>query len=354
MSVEANEIQALARENVKKLSPYSSARDEFKGIQDHVFLDANESPFANGFNRYPQPQPPQLLDQLSSIRKVATEKILIGNGSDEILDLLYRAFCEPGEDSVVYMPPTYGMYKVLAGINNVKAKELPLQAGFRLPLEEIKKVVDDNPTGLKMLLFCSPNNPTGHSFPVEEIEQILAIFPGLVVIDEAYIDFSSQASWLERLSEFSRLVVTQTFSKAWGMAGLRLGIAYAHPEIIGLLKRIKPPYNIDSLSQKQASDQLASWDGIQRQVSEVLQERSVLAQALAQFSFVEEVFPTDANFILIRVDDAQRRYDELLERGVVVRNRSKEHGCENCLRITVGTPPENKQLLDTLKQMQST
>lgn len=354
MSVAVNEIQGLARENVKRLSPYSSARDEFKGIQNHVFLDANESPFANGFNRYPQPQPPRLLEQLSAIRKVPLDQILIGNGSDEILDLLYRAFCEPGEDTVVYMPPTYGMYKVLAGINNVKAKELPLESGFRLPLSDLIGEVNKNPEGLKMLLFCSPNNPTGHSFPVEEIEKILEVFPGLVVIDEAYIDFSSQASWLERLSEFPRLVVTQTFSKAWGMAGLRLGIAYAHPEIISLLKRIKPPYNIDSLSQQQASEQLASWDDIQRQVSQVLQERSRLAQALTELSFVEEVFPTDANFILLRVDDAQRRYDELLERGLVVRNRSKEHGCENCLRITVGTPPENKQLLDRLNQMQTT
>ena len=353
MSAVVTEIEDLARENVKRLSPYSSARDEFKGIENHIFLDANESPYANGFNRYPEPQPRRLLEQLSEIRKVPVEQILIGNGSDEIIDLLYRVFCEPGEDTVIYMPPTYGMYKVLAGINNVTARELPLEAGFNLPLEEIKRIVEDNPVRLKMLLFCSPNNPTGHSFPMEEIEQILEIFPGLVVIDEAYIDFSSQASWLERLSEFPRLVVTQTFSKAWGMAGLRLGIAYAHPEIISLLKRIKPPYNIDSLSQKQASEQLAMWNDMQLQVSEVLQEREHLAQALAQFSFVEKVFPTDANFLLIRVDDAQRRYKELLERGVVVRNRSKEHGCENCLRITVGTPQENEQLLEMLNQMQT-
>lgn len=345
-------IQSIARESVLKLKPYSSARDEFKGERDQLFLDANESPFHNGVNRYPHPQPPKLLERLSALRQVPSENILIGNGSDEILDLLYRAFCEPGKDQVVYMPPTYGMYKVLAGINGVESLELPLNVDFQMPLEQLKEKIASGGERLKLLLFCSPNNPTGHCFSKEEIEEVLEVFPGLVVIDEAYIDFSSQESWLKQLPNYPRLVVTQTFSKAWGMAGLRLGVAYAHEEVIGLLKRIKPPYNIDSLSQEKASERLNDWGQIGEQIGLIKAERTSLSDALTSLSFVEEVYPSEANFLLIRVDDATKRYAELLEKKVVVRDRSKEQGCANCLRITVGTPEENQKLLKALKEIE--
>ena len=346
-------IQSIARESVLKLKPYSSARDEFKGERDQLFLDANESPFSNGVNRYPHPQPPALLEKLSALRQVSSDNILIGNGSDEILDLLYRAFCEPGKDQVVYMPPTYGMYKVLAGINGVEPIELPLTADFNMPVEQLQQKVTAYGERLKLLLFCSPKNPTGHCFSEEEIEQLLKIFPGLVVIDEAYIDFSSQESWLTQLPNYPRLVVTQTFSKAWGMAGLRLGVAYAHQEVIGLLKRIKPPYNIDSLSQERASERLNNWGQIEEQIGLIKAERARLAESLVALSFVEQVYPSEANFLLIRVDHAARRYQELLEKKVVVRDRSKEQGCAHCLRITVGSPEENLKLLQALKEIEA-
>ena len=351
MKEAGNAILSLARESVLKLKPYSSARDEFKGERAQLFLDANESPFENGVNRYPHPQPPRLLEQLSQRRQIAKEQILIGNGSDEILDLLFRVFCEPGKDRVVYMPPTYGMYKVLSGINGVEPLELPLNPAFRMPMDKIQRAVAEEGSRLKLMLFCSPNNPTGHCFTREEIEQVLALFPGLVVLDEAYIDFARNSSWMSRLKDYPNLIVTQTFSKAWGMAGLRLGVAYAHPVIIDLLKRIKPPYNIDCLSERRASELLVQWENIERQIECVLEERTKLEVALSELPFVEQVFPSEANFLLIRVDNAKSRYDELFRRGIVVRDRSKEHGCLNCLRITVGTEEENRKLIQALNEM---
>jgi histidinol-phosphate aminotransferase len=336
----------LIRPSIKALKPYSSARDEFKGTTDDmVFLDANENPYENGVNRYPDPQQGTIKDLLSNLKGVPIENILLGNGSDEVLDLIYRAFCEPNIDNIITLPPTYGMYNVLANINSVDIKKVQLSDDFQPQVDNILEVADKNS---KLLFLCSPNNPTGNSFSQESIEKLLREFKGVVVIDEAYIDFSDASSWIERLTEFPNLIVTQTLSKAYGMAGIRLGICYASKEIISVLNNIKPPYNVNELTQQRAMEQLNNYEQTQSQIQSILEQREELVNRLKEVSFVSEIYPSDANFILVKVDDATKRYNELIEKGIVVRNRTTQLGCENCLRLTVGTQQENIKLINTL------
>ena len=341
-------INNLVRDNINSLKPYSSARDEFKELTtDMVFLDANENPFDNGVNRYPDPQQVSVKEALSDLKGgISVNQILLGNGSDEVLDLIFRAFCEPKQDNIITLPPTYGMYKVLANINNIEEREVLLTKNFEPSVEQILKASDEQS---KILFLCSPNNPTGNSFSTKTIEELLTKFKGLVVIDEAYIDFSVEKSWLDRLNEFSNLIITQTLSKAYGMAGIRLGICYASSEIITILNKIKPPYNINELTQKKALKKLLNKNKVQHEIEKILEQRKKLIEKLASISFIEKIYPTDANFILIKVDDALKRYNQLIAKGIVIRNRTTQPLCENTLRLTVGTIGENKKLIEALK-----
>ncbi len=344
-------INELVRENVARMKPYSSARDEFKGEgRKMTFLDANENPFENGVNRYPDPQQRGLKAELGIQKGQNPEQILLGNGSDEVLDLLFRAFCEPKQDNVITLPPTYGMYKVLAELNNVENREVLLKKDFQPDVEQILEQVDEQ---TKMIFLCSPNNPTGNSFSEDAVLELLEKFSGLVVIDEAYIDFSEKESWLLRLKDFPNLVITQTLSKAYGQAGIRLGSCYASAEIIAILKKIKPPYNVNVLTQEKALERLQAKDEVKLEVMKILSQRGFLEKELPKLDFVEKIFPSDANFILARVDDADLRYDQLLERGIVVRNRSSQPLCEETLRFTVGSMAENIKLLKALQEMQA-
>lgn len=345
-------INNLIRENIKSLKPYSSARDEYKDATtaEMIFLDANENPFENGVNRYPDPQQNSVKDVLSKIKNIDKKNILLGNGSDEVLDLIFRAFCEPKEDNVVTLPPTYGMYAVLANLNNIENRKVLLNTAFQPEVDAILNVVDANS---KILFLCSPNNPSGNSFTAEKVEYLLTNFKGLVVIDEAYIDFSEQESWLKRMEEFPNLVITQTLSKAYGMAGIRLGVCYASAEIIQILNNIKPPYNINQLTQLRAINRLQNLEEVENEISQLISERNYLKKELeCCVDFIEKVYPTDSNFLLIKVDDAAKRYKQLIEYGVVIRNRTNEPLCENCLRISVGISEENEKLLRTLKEIQ--
>lgn len=345
------DVNQLLRPYVLAIKPYTSARDEFDTqTEDFVYLDANENPFPNGVNRYPDPQQKALKLVLAQKMAVSSDQLLLGNGSDEVLDLIFRAFCEPSQDEILIMPPTYGMYKVLAEINQITLREVPLSIDFQLDIKSILSTI--NPR-TKAIFLCSPNNPSGNSFQEKDIEKLLHSFNGIVVLDEAYIDFSTQKSWVNRLADFPNLVITRTLSKAYGLAGLRLGICVATKEIISALNKIKPPYNINTLTQERAIQELAKSEVYQQQVDTLLQERTDLVRALQSISFVKHVFPSDANFILVRVDDANLRYSQLVSAGIVVRNRSKEYGCANCLRFTVGTPEENKQLIQSLSILDS-
>lgn len=336
----------LIRPSIKALKPYSSARDEFQGNSNAmVFLDANENPFQNGVNRYPDPQQGRVKALLSEIKGIPVENILLGNGSDEVLDLIFRAFCEPNQDNIITLPPTYGMYSVLANINAIEIRKVQLSNDFQPRVGAILEAANSNS---KLLFLCSPNNPTANSFESEKIETLIKNFQGVVVIDEAYIDFSKEESWLSRLNEFPNLIITQTLSKAYGMAGIRLGICYASNDIILVLNNIKPPYNVNELTQQRAIEQLKLNELTKKQVGDILNERAILVNQLATVNFVSKIYPTDANFILAKVDDATKRYNQLIEKGIVVRNRTTQPGCENCLRFTVGTPEENEKLIKEL------
>ncbi|KAB5491691.1 histidinol-phosphate transaminase [Flagellimonas hadalis] len=342
-------INNIVRESVKTLKPYSSARDEY--VSDGstmIFLDANENPFENGVNRYPDPYQRSLKAVLAEQKGVSESNMLLGNGSDEVLDLIYRAFCEPNQDNIITLPPTYGMYKVLAGINAVENREVLLTSDFEPDVPAILSAVDEN---TKLIFICSPNNPTGNSFKKEYVEKLLESFSGLVVIDEAYIDFSEQESWLSSLNNYPNLIVTQTLSKAYGLAGIRLGICCASEEIIAILNKIKPPYNVNQLTQQKALQRVLNEDAVQQEVVQILEERANLKQALQELDFVEQLYPSNANFVLAKVDDADKRYQQLLNQHVVVRNRSTQPLCENTLRFTVGTPTENKALIAILKKL---
>ena len=343
-------INNLVRENVKAMKPYSSARDEFEDFDtaDMIFLDANENPFENGVNRYPDPQQATVKSVLAQQNGVDKNQILLGNGSDEVLDLLFRAFCEPKTDNVITLPPTYGMYGVLANLNAIENKEILLSENFQPQLEAIMKAVDSN---TKMIFLCSPNNPTGNSFSEESVQYLLENFNGLVVIDEAYIDFSDKASWIQKINDYPNLIITQTLSKAYGLAGIRLGICYASAAIIGVLNKIKPPYNVNELTQQRALERLANPTQIKEEISSIIKERELLLKVLNEVSFVTKIYPTEANFILIKVDNANQRYDELIAKGIVIRNRTTQPLCENTLRLTIGTEEENKKLMAALKSL---
>ena len=344
------DINTIVRENVKVLKPYSSARDEFEDFDtaDMIFLDANENPFENGVNRYPDPQQMSVKAILKKKKNVKLNQILLGNGSDEVLDLLFRAFCEPKVDNVITLPPTYGMYGVLANINAVENKEVLLSNDFQPQIEKIMADVNEN---TKIIFLCSPNNPTGNSFSDESVVYLLQNFKGLVVIDEAYIDFSNKESWINELDEYPNLVITQTLSKAYGLAGIRLGICYASTEVISVLNKIKPPYNVNELSQKRALERLADTDKISAEIASIIRQREDLLEVLLHVEFVKKIYPTEANFILVKVDDANKRYAELIAKGIVIRNRTTQPLCDNCLRLTVGTELENRKLMAVLKQL---
>jgi histidinol-phosphate aminotransferase len=340
-------IDNLIRENVKELKPYSSARDEFEGFDtaEMIFLDANENPFENGVNRYPDPQQNNVKALLAKHKKVKSNQILLGNGSDEVLDLLFRAFCDPRVDNVISLPPTYGMYGVLANINAVENREVLLSLDFQPQIEKILEAVDAN---TKIIFLCSPNNPTGNSFSDESVLYLLQNFSGLVVIDEAYIDFANKESWISELEQYPNLVITQTLSKAYGLAGIRLGICYASAGIISVLNKIKPPYNLNELSQQRAFERLNDEEKVIAEIQSIRKQRSKLLKALLDVEFIEKIYPTEANFVLIKVDDANKRYDELIAKGIVIRNRTTQPLCENCLRLTIGTETENKKLIEAI------
>lgn len=341
-------LSQIVRPNVLQMKPYASARDEFKGTA-RVFIDANENNLGSlagqGYNRYPDPHQQKLKARIADIKGVQPEQIFLGNGSDEAIDLLFRLVCRPELDSMLHLPPTYGMYEVSANLNDVELQAVQLTADFQIPVQQVLAQVKP---ATKLIFLCSPNNPTGNLLEAESIETILNNFDGLVVVDEAYIDFADAPSWARRLEEFPNLVVLQTFSKAWGMAGLRLGMAFASAEIVSLLDKIKPPYNINEATQRIALEALSHTEALKDMVEEMVQERTLLMQALPTLACVEKVYPSEANFILVKVSDANALYHYLLDRGIVVRNRSGLPGCENCLRISVGTLEENQELLAAL------
>ncbi|WP_278035640.1 histidinol-phosphate transaminase [Flavobacterium nitratireducens] len=344
------DINNLVRDNVKVLKPYSSARDEFEDFDtaQMVFLDANENPYENGVNRYPDPQQNSVKAVLAKNKGLSSKQILLGNGSDEVLDLLFRAFCEPKEDNVISLPPTYGMYGVLANINNVEHKEIVLSDSFQPRVEAILEAVTPN---TKIIFLCSPNNPTGNSFTTESVTTLLEKFNGFVVIDEAYIDFSEKESWLAKLDQYPNLIITQTLSKAYGLAGIRLGICYGSAEAIAVLNKIKPPYNVNELTQQRALERLKDQSKIDSEIVAIIAQREALLKVLSEVNFVEKIYPSEANFILAKVDDANKRYDELIAKGIVIRNRTTQPLCENCLRFTIGTEEENKKLIEALKSI---
>ncbi len=342
------DINQLVRPTILKLKPYSSARDDFKGSAS-VYLDANENPYPSDFNRYPDPHQQKLKTKIAAIKNIPTENIFVGNGSDEPIDLLFRAFCEPGVDNVLIPEPTYGMYTVSANINNIAIKTISLTPDFDLDVDAISKVWDKNS---KLLFLCSPNNPSGNLLSEEKIIQLLNSFPGLVVVDEAYIDFTKQPGFLSKISDYANLVVLQTLSKARGLASLRIGMCFAQPEIIQVLNKIKPPYNISGINQQLAEKALNEVGRKEENVQEIITQREWLKNELNELSSVRQVYPSEANFLLVKIDGAREKYQQLIQTGVVVRDRSSVILCQDCLRITVGTPAENQQLIASLKKLE--
>lgn len=344
------DLKGILRENIKNIKPYSSARDEYSGV-DGVFLDANENPFgsvANGdFNRYPDPYQLAVKTKLSSIKEVGVDQIFLGNGSDEPIDLLFRAFTEPRVDNVIVMPPTYGMYQVCADINDVKVKQVSLTIDFELQQDEVLNAVDPN---TKLIFVCSPNNPTGNLLSAKKIEELLESFAGIVVIDEAYIDFADSESWVTKLNQYPNLVVLQTFSKAWGMAALRIGMAFASSEIISVFNKIKYPYNLNILTQEKALEALANEKVKDDFVKDILEQRNLLKQAFEKMN-IQKIYPSDSNSLLIKVYRANEVYKQLIQKLIIVRDRSSVTLCDDCLRITVGTKEENQILIKELNNL---
>ena len=337
-------LEELVRPNIRTLKPYSTARDEFSGGEITTWLDANENPYDNGVNRYPDPHQKLLKQKIAALKGVREEQVFIGNGSDEAIDLCYRIFCRPGVDNAVSIAPTYGMYRVAADINDVEMREVPLGADFSLPADALLAAADER---TRLLWLCSPNNPTGNAFPAAGIERLLREFDGMVVLDEAYVDFADGAGFLPRLDEFPNLIVLQTLSKAWGMAGLRIGLAFAAREVAALFSRVKYPYNIPGPTQRAAEEMLGR--DLTPQIAEIRSERRRLASELASCPCIERVYPSQTNFLLVRTPAPDALYDALIEAGIIVRNRSRAAGCEGCLRLTVGTTAENDRLLRTVK-----
>jgi len=343
-------IDSLVRNNIKNMSSYSSARDDFKKENDKklIYLDANESPFDNGINRYPHNKHDELKKVVSGIKNVNVNQVVFGNGTDEILDLIVRVFCNPFEDKIITLPPTYGMYDVIAKTNGVDNIEIPLKSDFSIDKNEILKL---NSKKTKILFLCSPNNPTGNSFDTNNLTDLIKSFKGIVVVDEAYIDFSSKQSLISLIEDNNNLIITQTMSKAYGMAGIRLGMGFSNEKIINYLNKIKPPYNINVLTERKALEELYKIDEIEKNISIVLDQRNLLVFCLEKLDFVEKIYKSDANFLLVKVDNANLRYNQLLENGIVVRNRSNQPSCQNCLRITIGTKNDNDTLIKTLNEL---
>ncbi len=343
------DLDGLVRKNIKNLKPYSSARSEYNGSAS-IFLDANEnsfgSPLPQNFNRYPDPLQWQLKEELSKIKGIPLQNIFIGNGSDEVIDLAYRIFCEPGKDNVIVCPPTYGMYRVSGNINDVEIKEAMLTHDFQLNVDAILKKINNNS---RLLFICSPNNPTGNNMSRVDVETLINNFPGLVIIDEAYINYSRQKSFLQELTEYKNLIIMQTLSKAWGLAALRLGLCFASEKIIELFNKVKPPYNINKASQQLGIEALSGIDVVNKNIKITVEQRDVLKNKLRLFNFIQKIYPSDSNFILIKTDNADKLYQYLSAKEIIVRNRSKEPLCKNCLRITVGTPAENETLIEAFK-----
>lgn len=342
------EIKALCRPNIWRLAAYSCARTEFSGRSATVFLDANENPFNKPFNRYPDPLQQELKQLLSAVKGVPAENIFLGNGSDEAIDLPYRIFCEPGIDNVVAIAPTYGMYEVCADVNNVEYRPVLLDADYRITAEKLLGACDAH---TKLMWICSPNNPTGNLIDREAIEKVLQMFQGIVIIDEAYSDFANARPFRHELASHPNLIVLNTMSKAWGCAAIRLGMAFASKDIIGLFNKVKYPYNVNALTQRQAIDALKDPFAVDKWVSIIKQERTRVMQAFADLPICKKVYPTEANFFLARVTDAQGIYDYLVDRGIIVRNRTRITLCDDCLRITIGTKSENQELLAALRKL---
>jgi histidinol-phosphate aminotransferase len=344
------DLNNILRDNIKKVKPYSSARDEYKGSEG-TFLDANENSFGSAagpsYNRYPDPLQKELKEKIAQLKRLKPEQIFIGNGSDEPIDLLIRALCNPGKDQIITLPPTYGMYEVSAGINDVKVKEVVLTEDFQIDTDKVIAAIDKS---TKIIFICSPNNPTGNAVKASAVTKIIQSFEGIVVIDEAYIDFAPDKSFLSRLREFPNLVILQTFSKAWGMAALRVGMAFASEEIIQVMNRIKPPYNINGATQQLAMEGLKNLLLKEKMVEEILDQREFLAAELVKLKAVKKVYPSDANFLLVKTEDGNKTYHYLISQQVITRNRSSVQLCEGCLRITVGREEENKKLLEALKK----
>ncbi len=341
-----HDIFSYVRSNILSLAPYSTARDDYKGGDISVWLDANESPYENGVNRYPDPHQKALKTVLSEFKDIPMDQIFVGNGSDEAIDLVFRIFCRPGIDNAIAIAPSYGMYAVAAAINNVALREVQLNENFSLPLEKMLAMSDER---TKLMWVCSPNNPTGNAFPREQLESLADSFDGMLVVDEAYVDFSDEGTLLDVLHRHQNLIVLQTLSKAWGMAGLRLGMAFASPVVINLFAQVKYPYNINAPTQTEIIRRLR--EDISGQIAEIKEQRQLLAVALSELPCIKKVYPTDANFFLVRVDDANFLYDTLVSKGIIVRNRAHVKGCEGCVRITIGTPKENLRLIETLQQL---
>ncbi len=347
------ELQKLLRPHIAAIKPYSSARDEYSG-SDGVFLDANENPFGSitqeAFNRYPDPYQSALKVEIAKIKNVSPQQIFLGNGSDEAIDLLFRAFCRPSIDEVIILPPTYGMYEVSANINDVKLKKVNLTADFQIDLNGILEAISAN---TKIIFFCSPNNPSGNKLKRQDMLSILAQFEGLVVVDEAYIDFSDEPSFTTELAKYPNLLVMQTFSKAWGLASLRLGMAFASMEIIKILNLIKPPYNISGLTQETVLAAIGNVSAKDQMVKSLLVERANLQDLLASINYVQKIYPSDANFLLVKMKEARKVYEYLIDHLIIVRDRSKVVLCDDCLRISVGTPAENQHLIQIMKKFQA-
>lgn len=340
-------LQQLVRKNVWNMKPYSSARDEFKG-EASVFLDANENPLNDKYNRYPDPLQWSLKQKIAKVKNIAPENIFLGNGSDEPIDLVIRIFCEPRIDNVVAVDPTYGMYQVCAEVNDVEYRKVLLNENFDLDAQKLLEKTDRN---TKLIFLCSPNNPTGNLLSREEIKKVLDSFTGIVVVDEAYIDFASEATWLNDIEKYPNLIILQTFSKAWGLAAVRLGMAFASAEIIKLFNKVKYPYNVNILTQNFVGDELDKLELRKQWIATLLEGRNYLINELPKLPFVEKIYPTDANFILVKVEDANSLYKQLADKGVIVRNRNSVSLCAGCLRITVGTDKENEMLIKTLRAL---
>ena len=343
-------IDYLVRNNIKNMSSYSSARDDYSGgaNKNLIYLDANESPFENGINRYPDNKHKNLKTVISKNKNLNVNQVVFGNGTDEILDLIVRVFCNPNKDKIITLPPTYGMYDVIAKTNGVENIEIPLKSDFSINSE---RILDLKTSNIKILFLCSPNNPTGNSFEINVLDNLIKKFNGIVVVDEAYIDFSSQKSLTNLIDKYENLIITQTMSKAYGMAGIRLGMGISNNKIISYINKIKPPYNVNTLTENKALEELNKIDEVKKNIDLVLNQRKLLLSSLEKLDFVEKIYKSDANFLLVKVDNADLRYNQLSKKGIIVRNRSNQPLCQNCLRITIGTKIENNSLIKMLNEL---